>query len=209
MELSKMLLLVVSLGFVSSLYSFSVTDSATTQTTGIQKIGFGIAFHDVYDLIATSSYETPCFFIPIHFKRFILEPTISYSRYTVDRESSHSYSRTTTRNVIGLGAFVNHSYPKTTIYYGIRVERGQYTENSDYVDPTEEDEEESFTIDVIKPTLGGQFFFTKHFSLGGELYFSREIHTYSKNYEDTLYYSYYSRIEQMKINTEIILRYYF
>jgi len=182
--------------------SFVFAKSNDIKTSGI-KIGFGIVFHDLYETFIFNA-ETPLFYIPINIDSWKLEPVFSYSSH-IDKENDGDESSTTVTQ-FGVGVFRKNNYSRTSIYYGVRM--GKYTDeySRNYEDYPAQDFERSEEGTFIAPTLGGEYYFSTHFSLGGELSFKRLISKRTSNSDSS---NYPSELATFNSRTYIVLRYYF
>ncbi len=198
----KLRALIMLLIMTVSAYGFENPDSTNINKDNSIKFGFGVAFHDIYDT-DMYSYEAPSFFFPIHFNKFIIEPNI---RYTSSKFDDERWTRRTGSTSFGLGLFYKKMWPQTDIYGGFRVVRGNSLSETDYTDPSDDDRKEEVTYDVIKPTIGGQYYFSKHFSLGVDLSFTRIVRKYQDNGGG--YYPNYDEYKSFNTKTKIIFRFY-
>ncbi|PJA53470.1 MAG: hypothetical protein CO167_07285 [Candidatus Marinimicrobia bacterium CG_4_9_14_3_um_filter_48_9] len=185
---------------VSTNVVFAESEEIKTDAT---KVGFGVMFHDLYQIVMYSG-ETPTFYVPIDFGTWKLEPFFSYYNSTSTQNDGDEYS-TTVKN-LGLGLFWKTNFIKTSIFYGVRV--GTYSDiySREYKNYPEDNYENSLKGTYVAPTVGGEYFFSNHFSLGGEISFERLISKQTSNNSP-----YYEPTELLTYNTNphITLRYYF
>lgn len=108
--------------------------------------------------------------IPISFEQFRLEPEFGDYAMTSE-ETSASITSTDRYNIIrmGLAAHYVHSFgDQSQFYIGPRVTFFMVNSNSAATnDPTEE--ERNWTDILIGASLGGEYLFSSHFSLGAEV----------------------------------------
>ena len=112
-------------------------------------------------------FDFPRFYIPIITSpQFRFEPEIGlyrYSRSGDDWESSYMILS------LGCGIFPMTHKGKVYIYYGARLGLVRISYSSEYTwNGHTESDEDSKTDFYIGPTIGGEYFFTDHLSLGGE-----------------------------------------
>lgn len=130
----------ISLIFFSILISHSL--SAQEDEINTSKLGIGVSLFNLTEYTYESDYE-PINSIYMTFdigNKFRLEPTVGFAF----SEDYQQYS-------IGLGAFGKKAISKFNILYGVRL---------GYV---------SGGTGVVAPTLGGEYYFIKNFSIGSEI----------------------------------------
>jgi hypothetical protein len=145
-------------------FSFSFSQSST-------KVGIGVAIIDMQQFFEAFASEGGSFnsaiMVPIEMSSsFRLEPEVGFSSAT-DEQSSGSFTskESTTSWRIGVGLLGMKKYSPFTLYYGARV---------GYITLTLTDEDDSGTDELsssgfyVAPALGGEHYFSDHFSLGGE-----------------------------------------
>ena len=147
------------------LISTSIVGQTQFVSNSPVRIGFGIAFHDLYEW-QYLSYEAPSFYLPIDFGKYLIEPSISHER---SRKSTIDYREETERvTILGLGVFVKKNYEKSYVYAGSRIGYGTSSYSYQYMESSLHDRSLKESVSFIAPTIGGQYFFSSHFSLGGE-----------------------------------------
>jgi hypothetical protein len=97
---------------------------------------------------------------------FRIEPEIGYYRYSgSDEDWEESYSILS----IGCGIFSVTQKGKVDIYYGLRLGLRSTSYSYRYTWDGVDSVDESKTDFYIGPAIGGEYFFTKHLTLGGEI----------------------------------------
>jgi hypothetical protein len=116
------------------------------------KFGIGVSlFNLIEEDYEALEYGNPIYFTINIGRKFRLEPTVGYFS---DRWGEDKYS-------IGIGGFVRKSISNFNFLYGIRV--GLRIISREEFRPFIE------RTTVIAPTLGGEYFFIKNFSIGSEV----------------------------------------
>lgn len=107
--------------------------------------------------------------IPISFQKFRLEPELGI--YAITNERTFSGETSTDKSSImrlGLAAHYVHAFgDQSQVYVGPRF--ALYMSNSTNEDTGSPTEESSWTDMLIGASVGGEYLFTKHFSLGAEV----------------------------------------
>ena len=134
------------------------------------RIGIGVSIGKevlAADGMQLTLFDFPSFYLPISLSsNFRFEPEIGYYRYSGSGEDwKQSYSILS----IGCGIFLMTRKGNVDIYYGARL--GLISTLSSY-EYTWSDGEESKTDFYVGPAIGGEYFFTKHLTLGGEIQFN-------------------------------------
>ena len=179
---------------------FSVAGFSQTATVPdkLVRVGFGMAFQDVY----TGDYmtfEASQLYLPIDFRNFRIEPTIS--RRLTREETPIMETHTERETKLGVGLFLKKNYDKTTIYYGIRMGIGEY--KFTYAYSSSSSRYNNFnTIRYWGPAMGGEYYFSPHFSIGGETLLEMEN-------KDKDYNEHPSKMISEEIKLRIILRFLF
>jgi hypothetical protein len=121
----------------------------------------------VYDQGIVTLSDYPSFYMPIPISSgFRIEPEIglwlhSYSREDGgDRKSSYSIIS------LGCGIFPITNKGKIYIYYGARFRMVRFLNS---IEDVYTDRDDSKTDIHFGPAVGGEYFFTDHFTLGGEV----------------------------------------
>jgi hypothetical protein len=105
-------------------------------------------------------------YVPIIMQsKFRLEPELGLFRYSYSSENGFEYSTSYSSWRFGLGIFPLVPKGKVNLYYGARfgIILSSETEESDG-----DKEDYSKTDWYIGPSVGAEYFFTDHLSLGGE-----------------------------------------
>ena len=153
---------------------------ATAQDASYPRVGVGISVSNASPSTsllageATVSLPTPSLLIPIDVSETLrIEPVLGYSRITTSREIDapdddlNEETTTLTSLRIGVGAFAKASRGNdTNLYFGGRV---GYNRVSRSIDDDDEEESTNASGFFIGPTVGGSYFFSDFFSIGGEV----------------------------------------
>jgi hypothetical protein len=163
---------------------------ATAQDASYPRVGVGVGVSVSNASPSTSlpageepvSVPTPSLLIPIDVSEtFRIEPVLSYSRLTTSSSSEGpgDYEEKTSTTLsslrIGVGAFAKASRGNdTNLYFGGRVgynRASRSTDDGDLRNTDDDDEEDSSNASgfFIGPTVGGSYFFSDFFSIGGEV----------------------------------------
>lgn len=158
---------------------------ATAQDASYPRVGVGVSVSNASPSTSLPAGEepvslpTPSLLIPIDVSEtFRIEPVLSYSRLTTSSSSEgpgdyeEKTSTTLTSLRIGVGAFAKASRGNdTNLYFGGRVGYNRTSRSTDDGDDDDDDEEESTNASgfFIGPTVGGSYFFSDFFSIGGEV----------------------------------------
>ncbi|PSQ70657.1 MAG: hypothetical protein BRD38_04805 [Bacteroidetes bacterium QH_9_67_14] len=154
---------------------------ATAQDASYPRVGVGVGVSVSNASPSTSlpageapvSVPTPSLLIPIDVSEtFRIEPVLGYSRLTTSSSfegpnDEEETSTTLTSLRIGVGAFAKAPRGNdTNLYFGGRVGYNRVSRSTD-----DDDEEESTNASgfFIGPTVGGSYFFSDFFSIGGEV----------------------------------------
>ena len=134
------------------------------------RIGFGVSLgKEIINIPneALTLLDFPSFYLPIRISpNFRLEPEIGYYRYSrSDEDWKGSYSILS----IGCGIFRMTRKGNVDIYYGARL--GLISSSNSY-ESSWSDGKESKTDFYVGPAFGGEYFFTQHLTLGGEIQFN-------------------------------------
>jgi len=148
-------------------FGFSFAQSST-------KVGIGVAIIDMQQIfeaqISEGGFFSSTITVPIDVSpSFRLEPELGFASSTDERTSgSFTFEESTISWKIGVGLFGLKKYDIFTLYYGGRV--GYLTQTLTEDDGTDKDELGSSGF-YLAPALGGEHYFSDHFSLGGEAQF--------------------------------------
>jgi len=115
-------------------------------------------------------FDFPTFYLPISLSsNFRFEPEIGYYRYS----GSGEYGKESNSILsIGCGIFFMTRKGKVDIYYGARLGFMSTSYSYRYTWNGLESDSDSKTDFYIGPAIGGEYFFTKHLTLGGEIQFN-------------------------------------
>jgi len=161
-----MLLVVTSLYLSNFLYAQEETQEERS------RIGFGvslgkeiIAIGEAYTLL-----DFPSFYLPISLSsNFRFEPEIGYVRYS---GSGEDWKESNSILSIGCGIFFMTRKGKVDIYYGARLGFMITSYSWRFTWNGMDSDDDSKTDFYIGPAIGGEYFFTKHLTLGGEIQFN-------------------------------------
>ena len=164
--------------FLSILLSFVFLIAATSvqsqSTDHKRKYGFGLTLSEVSKLNTTidSRLPTQTILIPIRLTNKIrIEPEIGFLQFKRESSDENSKSQLTERiKQLGVGICQLTSQNSFEFYYGARFGYISYSSKDEYVSGNFIDrDEESGSGFYISPVLGGEYYFSKHFSVGGEV----------------------------------------
>lgn len=112
-------------------------------------------------------FDFPSIYVPIIISsKFRLEPGIGFYRYS---GSGTNWEESTTILSLSFGIFAVTRKDKVDIYYGVRNGLICTWDYDRYDWNGVERYERSKTDYYVGPAMGGEYFFSKHFSLGGEV----------------------------------------
>lgn len=159
--------------------------------------------------LAITMFDFPSFYMPIIISsRFRIEPEIGLYRFS---ESDEYWKQSATIFTLGCGFFSMTRKEKVDIYYGVRLKLARISWSEEYEyswNGYQESEKDKFskTDFYISPAVGGEYFFNKHFSLGGEIQLNYIIlgQWHMDEYENDD-----SSGSEIKSNTLIFVRWYF
>lgn len=133
------------------------------------RVGIGVAvgkdfsFIDDGELMFLPIGVSNVYLTIIGSSNYRFEPEIGFWRYT---SSSDNHKSTYNNLRLGCGIFpITTQKGKTNLYYGFRLGIVHSTTSSEY---NSDDDRESKTDFYIGPSIGGEYFFNDHFSIGGE-----------------------------------------
>ena len=138
------------------------------------KVGIGVAIIDMQQIfeaqLSDGGFFSSTITIPIDVSpSFRLEPELGFGSSTDERTSgSSTFEQSSISWKIGVGLFGLKKYDIFTLYYGGRV--GYLTQTLTEEDGTNEDEMGTSGF-YLAPAIGGEHYFSDHFSLGGEAQF--------------------------------------
>ena len=151
--------------------------SVYTQESSAFKWGIGVASPFVQSQYVIPAYPNTVISIPMFFSRqFKLEPFISYSDFTDEqkREDETPYTLDVNyQNVaVGVGLFYSKPINTTRLHFGVQFGYVRSKYEYKYVYPNDANITESNGDGyLISPIIGGEYFFSEHFSLGGQVHF--------------------------------------
>ena len=169
--MKKTLLVMVLIILISVLTGYS----QTTETNSQSRIGIGMTITDVKDLlysIMDLGSLTPTFFVPIQFSpNFRIEPEVGLFKYSQERDEENSKSETSANIFqLGVGICPMVHYNNFDLYYGARAGYLKVTSTDEYTTSNyTQKSEETGSGYYIAPVLGGEYYFSKLFSVGGEV----------------------------------------
>ncbi|OQX95237.1 hypothetical protein B6I21_06470 [candidate division KSB1 bacterium 4572_119] len=190
-----------------SICVFAFTSNTMAQTNQVAKkpkIGIGVSISDIKDIyqLFSSGPTAPQIFFPVKFSSsFMIEPGFGYFQVKEEGGSSES---TTSIYSFGIGLFPMNHNGSLTYYYGIRLGLTGGSSKYEYSSGDYTDEEKS-TISgyFAAPAVGAEYFFSEHFSLGGEAQFRYITYTEEEDGEDDSTYT------MMGTRTLLFIRWYF
>jgi hypothetical protein len=161
--------LVLLLGIALFLVSNPVYAQKKTPSFGIGvSMGREVIFIYYQSMFTMSDY--PSFYMPIRISPgFRIEPEFGLWRYSYSRDGGDRKSTYTVLS-LGCGIFPMTNKGKVNIYYGGRL--GFLSISESYKNKWDghiETDDDSKTDFYIGPVIGGEYLFTDHLSLGGEV----------------------------------------
>ena len=207
--------------FCTSFISFSQTESELEKMP-IVGIGLNLTQFRLSDMM-TELYHAPANTLMVEvtpFKYARITPVIGFSSekykqelgpFAVEKEAK------TKSLTYGFGTFGMYQYDKTNLYAGCRFEWAQikndsYEYNFDYVDGIGYVESitsvnREYTRNSIIPTIGAEYFFSRHFSFGAEFGVRFMKYGFTNNSQ----YGYYDEDTDSAIATDagVQVRFYF
>jgi hypothetical protein len=134
------------------------------------RIGFGVSIGKevlAADGMQLTLFDFPSFYLPISLSsNFRFEPEIGYYRYS---GSGEDWKQSNSIISIGCGIFFMTRKGKVDIYYGARLGFMITSYSYRYTWNGMDSDDDSKTDFYIGPAIGGEYFFTKHLTLGGEI----------------------------------------
>ncbi len=155
----------MSVIIVICFFSLSFAQSST-------KVGIGVAIIDMQQIFEAQASEGGFFSsaitVPIEVSpTFRVEPEIGFSSATDEQKSDNFTSEeSSTSWKIGVGLFGKKKNDVFTLYYGGRI--GYINQSLTDVSGTDRSEVSSSGF-YLAPALGGEHYFSDHFSIGGEV----------------------------------------
>lgn len=168
------------------LICFAVSFQVAAQTDDT-RIGLGVSLGKevlASELLTITMLDNPSVYMPIVINgKFRIEPEFSLMTYSGSNEEYDVESHYKIL-VLGMGLFPQTRVGSVDIYYGIRLgiistAYHEKYQDWDYVwDPVYQDYREiTSTVEndeskmdfFVGPAIGGEYFFSEHFSLGGEI----------------------------------------
>jgi hypothetical protein len=151
-------------------FSISAAQDSTISKTSV-KWGLGVTT-TLFTLNSYQSYvpqyQNTAISIPIFLSgQFKIEPYIAYVHYNNEEEvyeiNYHSL-------IIATGILYSQDFVDTRLHFGVNIgyinNNFKYKDTYDYSPYSSEDNGNGF---LIAPTIGGEYFFSGHFSLGSEI----------------------------------------
>jgi len=183
----------------------SVTAQTEFEYDKSLNIGFGVAFYDVFEN-GFPNIIVPLVYFPIDVGKFMIEPSASYFKEERTRDDINFTDSDVT---VGLGLFHKANYERTVIYYGLRFyQRREKEERYPPLESSLSTLNKSRYTRSIAPTIGGHYFFSSHFSLGGDVSFQRDFLETSEDSDDYGPYDSYDRVTINATKIRIVLRYF-
>ncbi len=133
------------------------------------RIGFGVSLgKEIVEIgEAYTMLDFPSFYLPISLSsNFRFEPEIGYLRYS---GSDEDWEESRSILSIGCGIFSVTQKGKVDIYYGVRLGLRSTSRSYQFTWDGVDSVDESKTDFYIGPAIGGEYFFTDHLTLGGEI----------------------------------------
>ncbi len=173
-SLKRFILTIISIFFV-----LTMTNAQEVNENKSNRFGIGISIININDDMGLATYDgignAPVINLIIDTSpSFRIEPEIGYFVYNFERkESEHEFESTLKTLRLGVGLFVKKAKSdKFNLYYGVRTgilnTSLESKDNFPYISGTNEESSNGF---YISPTVGGEYFFSDHFSMGGEAQF--------------------------------------
>ncbi len=125
-----------------------------------------------------------------------IEPEIGFAH--LKHKYSDDYSLSMTGILLGVGVFDMNQRERTNIYWGVRFNYGRFKESSN----AEWFESETYSSLSFGPALGVEYYFSNHFSIGGEI--SILFSTLKEDEDDDFLDN-----QIINTNTGLVLRFYF
>ena len=202
------------------LIAFGAVTVANGQEYGEMKFGLGASlgkqpfpYYIYYTGAMMTINEFPAIHVPIHLNPTIfVEPFFGYwsYKYTEEWDSVEEFEKFSMMQ-IGIGAFYTIWYGPVDIYIGARfgydMWKYSYKDYDSYWDEYYEGDASKNDL-WFGPAIGGEYFFTQNFSLGGEVQF--KYYSYGEwDYGDEEDSDYTYSEKQYYTNTLFFIRWYF
>ncbi len=222
----KNLSLIVILSFVLLTFSSSLYSQESSADKQTIKVGIGIS--SAFSTISLYQYPSlnsdqpqlnTAVSIPMIFSSvYKLEPYVSYTSVKSETKSdnpnlsNYNYDFKGHYISVGMGIFYVKEIEKTKLHFGVRGGYlSTYTESKMTSLSYNSYYEDKGTGFLITPIIGGEYFFSDYFSLGGEVHFEwshlniDQIDKYDYNNEE--YYT--SSLNRLNTLGIIVVRFYF
>ncbi|MCF6261873.1 MAG: hypothetical protein L3J98_17250 [Gammaproteobacteria bacterium] len=194
------------LTFVKHLVALFLFSSACHAQPNFDKAGFGTILDE----------DNLIIYIPIQFKKLIIEPTIKWSSHETTELSYDGYYEKdeTSTYEVGIGAFFkNEVHENTFINYGIRVGYSKGEDKSRYISPSFYSDYRKWETETyfISPTISFEYFLFPKISIGTNigLLYTKTVRTY-KDPNISSRYAYREDLRKSSTyTTEAIIRFYF
>lgn len=169
-------------------------------------IGFGVSLgKEIFaeEGLILTVFDFPSFYIPVIISTgFRIEPEIGLYRYSV---SDDFWKQSYSIFAMGCGFFSMTHKEKVDIYYGMRIKlrriSSSYEFQYSWYGYQESEKDKSSKTDVyIGPAVGGEYFFSRNLSIGGEIQLN---YVFLGHWDDNN-----SSASEIKTNTLIFLRWY-
>ena len=159
---------------VIGLLCFLMSVQVQAQTKS-KRIGLGVSlgkemFAD--EGLSLTMLDFPSLYVPIVSPTFRFEPEIGFIQFSnSDDYSEYTYNLL----LLGVGIFKQTQKGQTNLYYGLRAGMSWSSYHYEYEDDWyygDDEDTESKTDFYFGPAVGGEYCFTEHLSLGGEIQFN-------------------------------------
>lgn len=198
--------------FLMFFLGFSLV-KAQEQNSFKTHVGIGVSVFSINDLlqfiVSQGAGQTTSLYLTIDSSPgFRIEPEFGYSVYNIERKDN-GYSSESTLKILRLGTGLfakNSKNNQYHIYYGIRLGYLYNSEESKYrYDFNSGTDKESSSGLYLAPTVGGEYFFSDFFCMGGET----QIMYSSSEYDDSNDPNEEMTISSLSIRAVILVHYYF
>lgn len=138
------------------------------------RLGVGLSMANevlsIHEQLYLDMFDYPSFYMPILIsQRFKIEPEAGLWRYSYSFEDGGKEKRSISVISLGFGIFPMTNKGKVYIYYGARFRLVRFLESYEQTWNGHTDSDDSKTDIYFGPAIGGEYFFTDHFTLGGEV----------------------------------------
>ena len=200
-------------------FSISAAQDSTVSKTSV-KWGLGVT-STLFTLNSDQSYvsqsQNTAISIPIFLSgQFKIEPYFAYVHYNSEEESdqissNNNYEVKSHSIIVATGFFYSRDFVDTRLHFGVNIGYlNSYLKYKNMYGISSNSSEEDARGFLIAPTIGGEYFFSSHFSLGSEI--SLEFSKLDSDNKDTDYlaeYNYDSSARRFVTLAMIMVRIYF